>query len=210
MSLRTLSAIFDIASELQSENVPGAWVECGTWNGGSAGVIGSVSKNARPARQIWLFDSWMGLPTPTDSDVATDGAVGEAGWASGERSSVEALLFNTLKLTPRRFHLAQGWFEDTIPASKDDIQAISYLLLDADWYESTRLALDCLFDLLVPGAWVVVDDYSYWGGVRKAVDEFFVARNVSFELHAIPPVAVAFRLQRPGDVNAMSETDGSD
>ncbi|WP_368734801.1 TylF/MycF/NovP-related O-methyltransferase [Komagataeibacter melomenusus] len=47
------------------------------------------------------------------------------------------------------------------------------LRLDTDWYESTRHELEHLYPRLVPGGVLIIDDYGYWAGARKAVDEYF-------------------------------------
>src|SRR5262249_33598339 len=62
----------------------------------------------------------------------------------------------------------------TLPASKP--RPIALLRLDTDWYQSTRCELEQLFDHLQPGGILIVDDYGYWQGSRRACDEFFARR----------------------------------
>ena len=38
------------------------------------------------------------------------------------------------------------------------------LHLDADWYESTKVALEALWDRVSPGRIVQLDDYTVWQG----------------------------------------------
>ena len=52
-------------------------------------------------------------------------------------------------------------------------ERISVLRLDTDWYESTRAELEVLYPRLQVGGVIIVDDYGYWGGAKKAVDEYF-------------------------------------
>ena len=70
-----------------------------------------------------------------------------------------------------RVHYVVGKVEDTVPGTMPD--AIALLRLDTDWYESTLHELVHLFPRLVPGGVLIVDDYGYWQGCRKAVDEYF-------------------------------------
>jgi O-methyltransferase len=192
MSYATLSTIHEIASSMEKRRTPGAWVECGTWNGGSAAIIGRISKR-NPWRHLWLFDSWEGLPEPTEEDVSFDGTTGQTGWAAGRQETAEQLLLERLRLPRRRIHLVKGWFEDTIPATKSAVGPISYLLLDCDWYRSTRFALDELYDQVIPGGFVLVDDYDHWKGAKTALDEFLARRGIDVRLHRVPPVAVYFQ-----------------
>ena len=64
--------------------------------------------------------------------------------------------------------------------------------MDGDWYSSTKAILENLYDRLVPGAYVQVDDYGYWKGCRKAVTEFFKQRGISFTCHTIDATGVWF------------------
>ena len=56
---------------------------------------------------------------------------------------------------------------------------ISLLRLDTDWYSSTKKELEILFPLLEKNGILIIDDYGYWQGARKAVDEFFKDKNVT-------------------------------
>ena len=57
--------------------------------------------------------------------------------------------------------------------------------LDGDWYASTKVCLDCLYDKVVSGGFVIVDDYGYYEGCRKAVDEFIDKKRVEVFLSQI-------------------------
>ena len=52
-------------------------------------------------------------------------------------------------------------------------EEIALLRIDTDWYESTRHELKHLYPRLSSGGVLIVDDYGYWKGARKAVDEYF-------------------------------------
>ncbi len=65
----------------------------------------------------------------------------------------------------------KGKVEDTLPDAAP--AQIAVLRLDTDWYESTRHELEHLYPRLAPGGVLIIDDYGYWSGARKAVDEYF-------------------------------------
>jgi hypothetical protein len=67
--------------------------------------------------------------------------------------------------------LTPGKVEDTIPSAAPE--TIAVLHLDTDWYESTKHELIHLWPRLVTGGILIIDDYGYWSGARKAVDEYF-------------------------------------
>ena len=164
LDYRRLAAIHAAASVAPR----GAFVECGVWAGGSAGMMGL----ADPRRELWLFDSWEGLPEPGESDISFQGHRREAGWNYANRAQVEQLLLGKLGFDPERVHLVQGWFEETLPAARNEIRPIALLHLDGDWYKSIKTCLDLLYEQVVSGGFLVVDDYFHWRGCAQAVDEF--------------------------------------
>ena len=50
---------------------------------------------------------------------------------------------------------------------------IALLRLDTDWHGSTIHELIYLFPLLVQNGVLIVDDYGWWAGAKKAIDEYF-------------------------------------
>lgn len=144
-------------------------------NGGSAGLIASIGRD----RQIWLFDSWEGLPEPTKYDVKLSGLKGKKGRDRGSEEKVRELLFDKMGLEKDRVHLIKGWFKDTIPCQ--DIGEIALLHLDCDYYESVKLCLESLYKNVVTNGIIVVDDYVDWKGCKKAVDEFIAELDVRLQ-----------------------------
>ena len=56
---------------------------------------------------------------------------------------------------------------------------ISLLRLDTDWYES-KIELNLLYPKLSKGGILIIDDYNTWNGCKKAVDEYFKNKKISF------------------------------
>ncbi|MFC1964479.1 TylF/MycF/NovP-related O-methyltransferase [Chloroflexota bacterium] len=121
---------------------------------------------------MWLFDSWEGLPEPNERDVSYNLEPGRKGMALGFEFRAREMIFEKLRLDSKRVHLVKGWFADTLPVYKKDLGTIALLHLDCDWYESVKLCLEQLYDSIVSGGFIVIDDYGYWGGCREAVHEF--------------------------------------
>ena len=152
-------------------------------------------RERRPTRDLHLFDSFVGLPEP---DARRDGAAAiryAEGRGSGENRAIgkcvgtlaenQQLLQDRVGYPKERLFFHPGWFEDPLPALPADFGPIALLRLDSDWYASTKLCLETLFDRVSPGGIIVIDDYGYWEGCREAVDEFFRARKIRPYLHYI-------------------------
>lgn len=191
-----LSNVYCLAKLFEEKKLRGAFVECGVWKGGCAAVMASVANEAGFDRQIWLFDSFEGLPAPTDKDgVDKDGVLpqGHPNKCIASMEEVEKIFFSILKLNKKNIVIRKGWFEDTLARAKNEIGPIAILRLDADWYESTKCCLDNLYDRVIPGGYLIIDDYGFWQGCKKAVDEFLEQRKLNVNLINIDEEGVYFQ-----------------
>jgi O-methyltransferase len=170
-----LAALVELCREIDRKGIEGAIVECGTCNGGTAGVLAAGSSAA--ARPLWLFDSFEGMPEPGERDGSE--AEGWGGKCLGTEERVRELLRKLGEEGPR-VRIVKGWFQDTFPRA--DVGRLALLHVDADWYESVRLCLHRFYDDLAPGGFVVLDDYGWWEGCRAATDEFLRERNLEVEI----------------------------
>jgi O-methyltransferase len=201
-SMRRLDNVYQLAAAVERERLPGVFVECGVWNGGCGAIMAYMAKRANSGRVTWFFDSFEGLPEPTDRDgtnarlYANNRSSGELRpieQCVGSQELVEEVLFEKLDIDPESVRIRKGWFQDTIPASASDIGPIAILRLDGDWYESTKLCLENLFDNVVPGGYVIIDDYGFWEGCARAVDEFIAQRGLNLVLQPIDYAGRFFR-----------------
>jgi len=76
-----------------------------------------------------------------------------------------------------RVTITKGWFQDTLPLKTEAIGKIAVLRLDGDFSESTKFCLEKLYDQVVSGDTVIIDDYGVFPGCLRAVDEFIAARS---------------------------------
>lgn len=172
VSRAKLSALCSLVARLERDGIPGAIVECGVFKGGAAALM---AHEAGGQRDVFLFDSFSGLPPPGDKDGAIAKETFREGWCASTESDV-LRVFHALGVMNNHVHLVRGWFQDTLPAA--GVGPIALLHIDADWYDSVKVALDHLFDHVVPGGFVVFDDYARWEGCTRAVDEFLAARGL--------------------------------
>jgi len=85
---------------------------------------------------------------------------------------VKENLFHRATLDADRVEFHVGWFQDTVPVAAENLGPIAVLRLDGDWYASTQVCLQHLYPLLSRGGILILDDYYYWEGCKKATDEY--------------------------------------
>jgi O-methyltransferase len=184
-----LEATYKAVVEILHDNIAGCIVECGVAEGGCSALMATVVANQNSERTTWLFDSFEGLPDPTEKDFVDPGGrlTGEnvrpleRGSCLGSLNKVQRVLFREFALNRTKVELVKGWFQDTLPAYRDKLGPIAMLRIDGDWYESTKCCLDNLFDRIVPGGYCIADDYGTFYGCRRAMDEFIQSRNLNIQ-----------------------------
>lgn len=166
------------------EGIPGDLIETGVWRGGASIFMrGYLEAHGMSGRKVWVADSFEGLPKPAlAQDAGYDFSV--------ERMPILAISLEEVKDNFRRYGLLdgqvefiKGWFRDTL--HKAPVGDLAIARLDGDLYESTKDALDALYARVVPGGFVVIDDYGDFEPCRRAVDEFRAARDIRSPLQKI-------------------------
>jgi O-methyltransferase len=180
-TMTPIARLYDLYKTVEyivQAGIPGAIVECGVWRGGSMMMIAkALTKFGDTGRTLQLFDTFEGLPYPDDIDVDVFDITAKAQWkpemAKGARSVVEANMAATGYLTVT-YH--EGRVEDTL--ANEALEQYALVRLDTDWYASTKVELEVLWDRIVPGGVLILDDYGHWKGCGQAVDEFFADKAV--------------------------------
>lgn len=80
----------------------------------------------------------------------------------------------------KNYELIEGDILQTIPEfiAKNRHRKIALLHIDVDVYEPTKMILENLWDNVVKGGILMLDDYGTVEGETKAVDEFFKNRDI--------------------------------
>ena len=191
-----LEVSYRLAKRADEMSIEGDVVELGVARGGCAALLGRAimgcdDSAGRYGRQLWLFDSYEGLPEPTDKDFREgDRTAGTGdhvrplpkGSCLGTLEDVKQLILNRMALPEEKVHFVKGWFQNTVPARAKDIPAIAVLRIDGDWYESTRVCLNGLYDNVVRNGAVIIDDYQSCYGCELAVKEFLAERGLHVEI----------------------------
>lgn len=195
-SSERLWSLLNAVRYVTAESVPGDFVECGVWRGGSVmAMAGELQRLGVDDRRIWLYDTFEGMTAPTEADVeavtgisattmlqGTPVGDGNNVWCVAGRSDVEANVRST-GYPADSLVFVEGDVAQTLQQQVPD--RISLLRLDTDWYESTRVGLEVLYPRLSIGGVCILDDYGHWQGARRAVDEYFEALGKRPYMHPI-------------------------
>lgn len=181
--------LYTAVKHVAAVKLPGAFVECGVWRGGSSMIAALTFLACQELRDLYLLDTFAGMTAPTEHDVAPDGPAqnkwlsrrknGYVDWCYASLEDVQNNMAST-GYPDRHLHFIKGRVEETLPSLPTE--KIAVLRLDTDFYESTKAELEYLWDRIVPGGFLILDDYGHWAGARKAVDEFFARRGLNIFL----------------------------
>ena len=179
-SVEALFSLYSAVGYVLERNIPGDLVECGVWRGGSSLLIALMLQQREiHDRRVLLYDTFSGMPAPTEFDVDKYGRTGfqmmedysdEVGWCYASRADVQSV-FDRHNFA-FQVELIEGDVMQTLLI--DPPASISLLRLDTDWYESTALEYDVLYPRLSTGGVLIIDDYGVWAGSRKATDDYFI------------------------------------
>jgi hypothetical protein len=192
-----LFALVRAVEYVSARNIPGALVECGVWRGGSMMAVAlTLLRLGQTDRELYLFDTFSGMTAPTDEDIRLSGErasdlMAEEGkdadiWAIASLEQVREAMLG-VGYPEERLHFVEGPVEETLPARAP--REIALLRLDTDWYASTKHELMHLFPRLTSGGALILDDYGYWQGARRAVDEYVSENGLTLLLNRIDNTA---------------------
>jgi len=183
----------DAVQEVEASNIDGDIVEIGVWKGGSIlSMMLMYEKTKNIERTFHLYDTFEGMTAPTDIDRDLNGNTAKAllrthvlVQAVGHLSEVESNIRMHTNIVPK-YHIGDILQNEYYP------EKIAILRLDTDWYESTKFELDNFYDRVVPGGYIIIDDYGHWKGCKQAVDEFLVT-HPEISLTRVDYTGVFFR-----------------
>lgn len=182
-SIERMYALYKAVEYIVDADIPGDFVECGVWRGGSVMLMAAtLVAKGKTDRRIFLYDTFSGMAPPTAADLdyagqsadhllaATQNQKEELIWCLAPLDEVKKNLA-TIEYPFQQYVFVEGKVEETIPGTVPS--SASLLRLDTDWYESTRHELEHLYPILSHSGVMIIDDYGHWRGSRQAVDEYF-------------------------------------
>jgi hypothetical protein len=184
VSVAGLCATLKAAVYVAENQIEGDFVECGVWRGGNALIAAEVFSRYKLDKKVYLFDTFAGMTEPSDDDrfisdnqpalkqFVVEERDGHNNWCYAPVEEVKAN-FKDKGLLGENIVFVKGPVEETLVLEENLPTQISILRLDTDWYESTKLELETLYPRVTSGGCLIIDDYGFWSGSKKATDEYF-------------------------------------
>jgi hypothetical protein len=164
--------------------LPGQIVECGVFKGASLIRWATYREilESPHSRSIIGFDAFGQFPEQPDAADAAFASHWEK--TCGEGISVGELnRLMAAKGIVNNIELIRGDIVETVEvyAKAHPWMKIALLHLDVDVYAPAMATLKALWDRIVPGGLLVMDDYGTLPGETRAVDEFFAGQSVEIQ-----------------------------
>ena len=184
-SLERGYALYQAVGHVCDRHIPGDFVECGVWRGGSCMLIALVLlARGETERRIYLYDTFSGMTEPSAEDrIAWNGRSVREKWEADREGRGHYFTGWAVGADEVRENLRSiGWPEGRTCLVEGDVattlnevvpQSVAVLRLDTDWYASTARELEVLYPRLERGGVLLIDDYGHFKGARKAVDDYF-------------------------------------
>ena len=172
-----IDSLFSSLEYVRNNKIEGDLVECGVWKGGNVlGMMNYLEHYNDFERKIWAYDTFTGMTAPeeNDKDFLNNKASEIFDQVMCYSSLDEVKQVLSLSNFPKnKVNLIIGDVCQTLLNEEWLPKKIALLRLDTDWYASTKIELEVLWNRLEIGAPCIIDDYGHWLGCREAVDEFF-------------------------------------
>lgn len=194
IGLYRLDNIERCAERLFADGIKGDFLEAGVCQGGATIFMRALQVAHREGhRRTWVVDSFEGVPP---SDKAEDRRYpyrleeARQPWLACSEARVRSN-FARYDLLGPGVMFVPGWLEETLPRAP--IGPLALLRIDVDLYSATASCLDLLYDKLVLGGFVIVDDYGMLECCRDAVDHFRARRGIEEPIQRVDASGIYWR-----------------
>lgn len=169
--------------------LPGHVVECGVYKGASLVRFATFREilESPYSRKIVGFDAFGRFPR-SEGDVHDDAFIDRFSAEGGDGISRELFLEVLSHKGFENVELIQGDICSTVPdyAAQHPELRIALLHIDVDVFRPTQVILDEMFERIVPGGLLVLDDYGTVNGETEAVDQFFEKAGEKVSIEKLP------------------------
>lgn len=192
IGIKRLDNIQHCIEKIIEDNIEGDFIETGVWRGGACIFMRAIlAAYGIEDRKVYLADSFQGLPKPDEKTWPKD---------KEDQHFVYDFLAVSKKIVEENFRkynllddqviFIEGFFKDTLPNASVD--KLSILRLDGDMYESTMVALECLYPKLSTGGFCIIDDFSL-EGTRSAVEDYCKKHQLNEDIKKIDWTGIYWR-----------------
>lgn len=189
-----LTNIERCAEQVFADGIAGDFLEAGVCQGGAAIFMrGLQVAHGEKQRKTWVVDSFEGVPASVDRrdrGYGLDLEEPRQPWLAFGEAAVRDR-FARYGLLDAGVRFVAGWLAESLPRA--DVGPLAILRVDVDLYSSTLDCLDLLYDKVVPGGFVIVDDYGFLKCCRDAVDAFRARRGVTEPIRWIDGSGICWR-----------------
>ena len=180
----------ELISDLSRCDVPGVFIECGAGLGGSSIAIAAV----RPEKRIFIiFDMFGLIPEPTQQDgedahnryskILSEENKAKFPDYYGYQSDLLKQVkesYASVGVPIENIEFVQGDIRETLIID----EPVAFAHIDCDWYEPVDKALRVIGSQLSIGGVMIIDDYDYWSGCKKAVDNYLLEQGSNFRIES--------------------------
>jgi len=177
-SMNKRNALLQLFREMVA-TVSGDVAECGCLAAGGTVLMAEVLKSMAPHKHIYAFDTFEGMPEPTENDKMSDGTISyNKGVLIGPSLKLAEAKADYFKVR-QWITFTKGLFQDTVSKVIKDSDRFCFVVIDPDQYEGTKYCLHFFYHKVETGGVVILDDYAIpdedlldTPGVKIATEEF--------------------------------------
>lgn len=191
---KSMISAHNALADIKENNISGAIFEIGVWRGGFAAALQYTNTFLGLNRHLYLCDTFNGFvkdQIQNEKDLKALKLFEEIPAINYSEDTVLSLL-NKLSLGNDNITILKGDLNITL--RNISIPPISFLHIDVDFYEPTYNSLAILFDKVVSGGYIYIDDYNVKSfSCKDAVDAFRKKNNIKSEIISCGKYAVYFK-----------------
>lgn len=180
---RELAIILRELEKSLAATATGDVVEFGCYVGTTSVPVGKRLMSTD--KTLYVYDSFEGLPDKSAEDASPAGLQ----FVTGELLATKKQLIKNFKQAGVPLPvITKGWFSDVKTSQVP--HEISFAFLDGDYYHSVLDPLRLIWDRMVPGSKILIDDYANEAlpGAARATDEWL--RTHPARLHVEHSLAI--------------------
>ena len=181
-----LESIFILNYLHKSLPLEGDVCEFGVAQGATSAFIANEISHTN--KKLWLFDSFKGLPKPSEKDLLQDDIfnLGDIKKYEGTMAcEIEQVIerLSEINFPTEKTIIIPGFIEQTIKEASHLTASVCFAYVDFDFYEPSLIALEFLNTVLAVKGYIVIDDYKFFSsGIETAVKDFLNKYETKYKI----------------------------